>query len=131
MAELTCKTSVRFKGFTRGLVQILIQVLLVADYTTDVAEVVITSANDSRHGARSRHYTNEALDLRSRNFSSSKTRNDFIKRLRRALGPRFTILYEGHGTPNAHIHVQPRKGTTYTGPLCGCQYSFENQDRRN
>jgi hypothetical protein len=121
MARVICKPSVRFKGFTRGLVRILSAVLVVAERTRSMAEVVITSANDGRHSQRprSRHYTNEALDLRSRNFTTPAARDRFLARLRAELGSRFYVAYEGHGTPNAHIHVQPRRGTVWRGGLCG------------
>jgi hypothetical protein len=120
MAHLVCKPSVRFKGFTRGLVRILVGVQRVAERTR-MAEIVITSANDGKHSQRprSRHYSNEALDLRSRNFTTPAARDRFLARLRAELGSRFYIAYEGHGKPNAHIHVQPRRGTVWRGGLCG------------
>ena len=120
MARVICKPSVRFKGFTRGLVRILVGVQRVAERTR-MAEIVITSANDGKHSQRprSRHYSNEALDLRSRNFQSATARNLFLQRLRKELGERFYVAYEGHGKKNAHIHVQPRRGTTYLGGHCG------------
>ena len=120
MARLTCKPSVRFRGFTRGLVRILVEVLNVAEKTR-MRDVVITSANDGRHSQRprSRHYSNEALDLRSRNFTTDAARQRFLRRLRRALGPGFWVAYESHGKPNAHFHVQVRRGTIWKGALCG------------
>jgi len=120
MAHLTCKPSVRFRGFTRGLIRILVAVQRVAERTR-MAEVVITSANDGKHSQRprSRHYSNEALDLRSRNFTTPAARDRFLARLRAELGSRFYVAYEGHGKPHAHIHVQPRRGTVWRGGLCG------------
>jgi hypothetical protein len=122
MARVTCKPSVRFQGFTRGLIRILVAVQRVAERTR-MAQVVITSANDGKHSQRprSRHYTNEALDLRSRNFRTTVARDRFLARLREELGRRFYVAYEGHGTPNAHIHVQPRRGTVWRGGLCGAR----------
>ena len=121
MARVICKPSVRFKGFTRGLVRILSAVLVLAERTRSMAEVVITSANDGKHSQRprSRHYSNEALDLRSRNFRTPAARDRFLARLRAELGSRFYVVYEGHGKPSAHIHVQPRLGTVWRGGLCG------------
>ena len=120
MAQLVCKPSVRFKGFTRGLVRIVGAVLLVAERTRMKA-IVITSANDGKHSQRprSRHYTNEAIDVRSRSFRSDATRQRFLRQLREELGPRFWLDYEHPGRPNAHFHIQVRKGTTYRGGLCG------------
>ena len=118
MARVTCKTSVRFKGFTRGLIRILVGVQRVAE-RPQMKEIVITSANDGRHSQRprSRHYTNEALDVRSRNFASGAARTTFVRRLRRELGPWFYVVYENHGKPSAHFHVQVRKGARYVGAL--------------
>ena len=122
MAQVVCKPSVRFKGFTRGLVRILVAVQRVAERTR-MAQVVITSANDGKHSQRprSRHYTNEAIDLRSRNFRTAAARDRFLARLREELGSRFYVAHESHGKPNAHIHVQPRRGTVWRGGLCGAR----------
>ena len=120
MARVICKPSVRFKGFTRGLIRILVAVQRVAERTR-MAEVVITSANDGKHSQRprSRHYTDEALDLRSRNFTTPAARDRFLARLRAELGSRLYVAYERHGKPSAHIHGQPRRGTVWRGGLCG------------
>ena len=115
MAVVTCKPSVRLKGLTPALLRILRGVYAVSAACSDVPEVVITSINDSTHGDKSRHYTNEAIDLRSKTFSP-EAKTAFAVRLRAELGPQFTVLFEHSGTPNEHWHVQPRKGTTYAGP---------------
>ena len=120
MARVICTPSVRFKGFTRGLIRILVAVQRVAERTR-MAEVCSTSANDGKHSQRprSRHYTDEALDLRSRNITTPAARDRFLARLRAELGSRFYVAYEGHGKPSAHIHVQPRRGTGWRGGRCG------------
>ena len=92
-------------------------VFTVAQGCVDVQDVVITSANDSTHGQKSRHYTNEALDLRSKSFPSVVAKQKFTALLRAELGPAFTVLFEGAGTPNEHWHLQTKKGTTYSGPV--------------
>ena len=117
MAGIACKPSVRFKAFTPALLRILRGVWTVAQDCQAVPEIVITSANDSTHGETSRHYVNEALDLRSQSFPTSASKTAFAGQLRAELGPAFTVLYEGAGTPNEHWHVQPRKGTVYRGPI--------------
>jgi hypothetical protein len=76
-------------------------------------EIVITSANDSKHSNNSKHYLNEALDLRSHNFMPG-TKIAFREELERFLNigspcP-FTVLLEGLDTPNEHFHVQVKKG---------------------
>lgn len=117
MAGLACKPSVRFKAFTPALLRILRGVWTVAQSCVDVPEVVITSANDSTHGPTSRHYANEAVDLRSKSFPSVTAKQKFGALLKAELGPAFTVLFEGAGTPNEHWHIQPKKGTTYEGPI--------------
>lgn len=116
MARLVVKDTVRFKAFTAAGLRILNGLYRVAQRCTDVNEVVITSANDSTHAPTSRHYANEAVDARTRNFPDEAAKLRFADALRRELGPAFTVLYEDPTGPNQHLHCQPRKGTTYTGP---------------
>jgi|SRR3990167_11011318 len=111
---VSCKPSVRFKRFTPAMMT-----LLNALYAADLGKVegqpedlVITSANDSTHGDGSRHYTDEALDVRSKTFATEQAKDAFRANLTKQLGPKFTVLYEGKGTPNQHFHCQPKKGTT-------------------
>jgi hypothetical protein len=108
---MTCKPSVRFKAFTPALLRILRAVYAVAP------ACVITSANDSTHSPNSRHYTNEAIDIRTKDLPTEQAKRDLVAALRRELGPAFTVLYEDPGGPNQHLHLQPRKGTAYQGPV--------------
>lgn len=116
MARLICKPTVRFKAFTPALLRILRGVYTLAVTVDTPADIVITSANDSTHSPTSQHYQDAAIDLRTHNFPSETARLKFAAQLRAELGPAFTVLYEGAGTPNAHLHVQPKKGTVYEGP---------------
>jgi hypothetical protein len=75
--------------------------------------LVITSGNDSTHGANSRHYRDEAIDVRSKSFPSRASKLAFVKRLEAALGDRFRVLFENDGTENEHFHVQVRKGQRF------------------
>jgi hypothetical protein len=117
MAALTCKATVRFKAFTPAMLRLLRGVYAVAETLTDPPAIVITSANDSAHSEKSRHYTDEAIDLRVKNMPTEASRRQLVIALREELGPAFTVLYEGAGTANAHLHLQPRKGTIYRGPI--------------
>ena len=107
---VTCKPTVRFKGFTYNLLTILDSLVWLDAHPVEgqPADLVITSANDSRHKDGSKHYENLAVDVRSKSFADVP-RELFICALAKELGAGFTVLYEGDGTPNAHIHVQPRK----------------------
>lgn len=116
MTPLHCKATVRVKGFTPALLRILTAVYVVGQTITDPPEIVVTSINDSTHGPNSRHYTNEAVDIRSQSFPSLASKTRFATALRAELGPAFTVLFESAGTPNEHWHLQPKKGTTYHWP---------------
>lgn len=111
---LTCKDTVRFKRFTPALLQMLAVLgALAATYSAAPDPLVITSANDSTHDPHSRHYTDEALDLRTHNFMSPTARHLFQTALIARLGPQFTVLLENEGGPEEHLHVQVRRGMTY------------------
>lgn len=66
----------------------------------------ITSLNDSTHMVGSKHYIGCAADLRVHHLHNESVRELVVDKLRTALGPQFTVLYEQPGTPNAHLHVQ-------------------------
>lgn len=66
----------------------------------------ITSGNDSKHMEGSKHYDGRAVDLRVHNLPDEDTRQRVAALLAAALGPQFTVIYEGSGTPQAHIHCQ-------------------------
>lgn len=80
-------------------------------------DLMVTSGNDSRHAANSRHYRDEALDLRVHNIPATKRwwlREVLEDALNAPFGrTAFRVMYEGDGTPNAHYHVQVTKGTTF------------------
>lgn len=111
---LICKGSVRFKRFTPAVMTIL-NALYAADLgklAGQPDDLVITSANDSTHGEDSRHYSDEALDIRSKSFSH-QTKEIFRKSLESNLGPKFRVLFEGKGTDNEHFHAQVKKGAIF------------------
>lgn len=108
---MRCKPSVRFKAFTPALLRILRAVHTVAPGS------VITSANDSTHGPHSRHYTDEAIDLRTKDLPTLQAKKDLAAALRAELGPAFTVLFESPGGEQEHLHLQPKKGTSYEGPI--------------
>ncbi len=70
------------------------------------AGVVITSGNDSAHMVGSKHYDGRGLDFRVHHLEDEPARVRVARALKTALGPQFTVIYEGAGTPNAHLHVQ-------------------------
>ncbi len=98
---LSVKAGVTFEIDSLALSRML-TVLLLLPYDGDV---VITSGTDGTHMPTSKHYTGEALDLRTSNMTDPVA---FGVQLGKALGPSFRVLNE-----KDHLHVQVRKGHTY------------------
>lgn len=107
-----CKPKVVFSGFTPGLVRILVCVDVLAREFEE--SVMITSGSDGTHSNNppSRHYSMEAIDLRSKNFTHER-KVLFMARFQQLAGPKFTILLEDEGLPNEHFHLQVKKGLQY------------------
>lgn len=68
-------------------------------------DVLVTAGNNGVHARGSAHYTDEALDIRSHNFST-EDKHKFVETLRTRLGREYTVLLEDEGLPNEHIHCQ-------------------------
>lgn len=109
MNVTTKNRSVWFGEFTPAMRRILTVVWELND--AHKYGLVITSANDAVHMQDSRHYRNEAIDLRVHNLKNPEEVQTLLKS---KLGPKFTVLYESKGTPNAHIHIQTKRNTEYT-----------------
>lgn len=103
-----CKDDVRFGGFTTGLVAILHALVIVARNYKD--DIMITSGSEGKHLKTSKHYTFQAVDIRSHTFPSKQAKYRFMAEVRAQLGDEYTLLLEDEGKPNEHIHIQVRKG---------------------
>lgn len=120
MRYITFKDNVRFKRWTPALAFILSKLHELQNLNDWLPDLVVTSVNDSAHSKNplSRHYTDEALDIRSHNFTNEEDTLKFIDLLKKALNPgkipKFTVLYEDVGLKNEHIHVQVMKGKTFS-----------------
>lgn len=81
--------------------------------------IVVTSVNDSTHSKNSKHYTNQAIDIRSHNFPNSKAKEMFRSLLEQHLNnhprlpKRFRVLIEDEGKDNEHFHCQVAKGKQF------------------
>lgn len=129
MTRITCKGNVRLKGVTPALVWIfyvLDEFVRHAGATYLPDELVITAIYDGTHLPNSKHYTGEAIDLRSHNFKNVAEKLAFRSELEDALnshplvaskgmGNHFRVLYENPGTENEHFHVQVKKGLSFPG----------------
>ena len=94
------------------ILEVLKQITASVDF-----DITITSARDGKHsGPTDPHHTAEAFDLRTNTLTDDQT-IDLLADIRRVLykTPRkFYAFLEAPSTPHEHIHVQRRKGVTYT-----------------
>ena len=69
-------------------------------------ECVITSANDSKHGANSWHYKGRALDFRCKQAELDGQEQSLRDEIKAALGDEFDVVLEAVGTENEHVHLE-------------------------
>lgn len=69
-------------------------------------DVTITSGCDSCHMEGSRHYTMEALDVRTKNFKDSAAKHSFVKAVITRLGKDYQGILEYEGKANEHAHFE-------------------------
>lgn len=110
MTVVRCKDGVKFGGFSAGLARILVAVCEVAEEV--LYPLTITAGSDGTHLPTSRHYTFEAVDLRTKHLAP-EDKAKLQLRLLAVLGPQFSVLLEDEGGPQEHLHLQPRKGHIY------------------
>lgn len=69
--------------------------------------VTITSGTDGVHMQWSKHYTFDALDIRSKApFASLDEKRAFLKAVLKRLGPHYQGILENVGEPSEHFHVE-------------------------
>ena len=69
-------------------------------------EITVTAGMDGQHMTGSRHYTGEALDVRSKNFATKGLKAEFLVRVLKRLGMKYQGFLEGEGTANEHFHFE-------------------------
>ncbi len=81
-------------------------------------EAVITSGNDSKHKKNSKHYSNDAIDIRGNNVSDQKM-NDIAKDIQKKLGPDYDVIPEFYpkDPANDHIHIEFDPKPSHKGSL--------------
>ena len=65
----------------------------------------ITSGSEGVHRSGSKHYTNAALDFRTKHLSP-EDRQRLVTRVRENLGPDYDIVLEAVGRANEHLHIE-------------------------
>lgn len=101
MAYVKIKTGVKPKSLI-----ILAAIANVAQTLQEPNDVTITSGNDSKHMKGSKHYSDAALDVRTKNFPSKAAKVAFKDAVQKRLGPDYQCLLEGEGTANEHLHIE-------------------------
>lgn len=65
----------------------------------------VTSGNDRVHKRGSKHYTNDALDFRTKHLSTADKRA-LITAVKKRLGPDYDVILEAEGQSNEHAHIE-------------------------
>lgn len=95
---LSLKDGVRFTDVSHHIIAVLPVIERI--YRSLGQNCVITSCRDGRHMAGSKHYTGEAIDLRTHYFNALE-KADVLQCLQHALGPDFDVVLESD-----HLHVE-------------------------
>jgi hypothetical protein len=69
-------------------------------------ECVVTSANDSKHSTKSKHYIGDALDFRTKYDALNGREQELRDEVKACLGEDFDVVIEAVGTENEHLHVE-------------------------
>lgn len=96
--RLLVKDGVVFKEFNSPIITALKDVWVLANQTG--IEMVITSANDSKHMKDSLHYKNLAFDLRTRHMTKAEAKQ-VTQDLKLRMGPSWDVVLE-----KDHIHCE-------------------------
>ena len=68
-------------------------------------DMFVTSGNDGTHMKGSKHYTNDALDIRTHHLDVD-TRRALITDIQHRLGNDYQLVLEDAGKPNEHLHIE-------------------------
>jgi hypothetical protein len=101
MAKLAVKI-----GVTPQLIPLIVKLANVTRDLDLVDLVTITSGTDGKHKVKSKHYSAEAIDVRTKNFPSTKAKREFLALLQREFGRDYDIILEYLDKPNEHIHIE-------------------------
>lgn len=116
-------SSCRFVQYTDALEHMLHHLNKMMSEIPSIPQIMVTSVNDKGHSKvpLSRHYTNEAIDIRTHNFTDALQKytflNQYLARLNKdpeaIKADCFWGQLEDPGVQNEHIHVQVAMGKKY------------------
>lgn len=69
------------------------------------ADMVITSGNDGAHMRGSKHYTDEALDFRTKHLTPHD-KGLLCAAVKLKLGSDYDVVFEDRDGPNEHLHCE-------------------------
>ena len=85
----------------------LLLLAAVANVARDLPlDVTVTAGTDGKHRKDSKHYSGEALDVRTKNFPTRRAKQEFIAAVLLRLGPGYEIFLESEGKPQEHAHLE-------------------------
>ncbi len=94
---------IKLKGSVKTKPVVVIACAVVNAATTlSLPDMLITSANDSVHMQGSKHYSDEALDFRTKHLSASE-KQKLVAEVKKRLGPGYDVILE-----TDHLHVEVR-----------------------
>lgn len=93
-------------GTTPRALHIMAAIANVARTYGGVGDVMITAGTNGRHMKGSRHYSGDALDVRSKTFPSEAEKQGFVSAVLARLGPGYEGILEDSSTPNEHFHFE-------------------------
>ena len=80
-------------------------VINAANEVSIAGDVTVTSGSDPGHMPGSKHYTNEALDIRSKTVPTAQKRQ-WLAVIKRRLGRDYDCILEYEGKPQEHFHIE-------------------------
>lgn len=100
--RIVCRPGVRLNGgHLRTKIAVMVNVAFETAPLLAGGQLVITSANDGKHMKGSRHYSDDAFDLRIRNILPGGSAKAWVARMQERLGDDYDVVLE-----EDHIHVE-------------------------
>lgn len=101
------KAFLKFKSTVNVPKSVIIAVAFInACNAIDVdGEMFITSGNDSAHMKGSKHYSDEALDFRTKTLTAAQ-KSLLVAEVKKRLGLSYDVVFEDANGVNEHLHIE-------------------------